>query len=138
MDLHLSRVSLLRGGRLRYKSRVMRSPERRDDCPSAEDLVRMVEGDLAQDLVARLEVHIDRCDSCRVAMSGLALGSTARPFGSARDHVGLAVVDPEHYALGDEIARGGMGRIFRARDRRLGRDVAIKENFVRAGDALRF
>ena len=116
----------------------MRSLERHDDCPSAEDLVRMVEGDLAQELVARLELHIDGCDSCRVAMSGLALGSTARPSGPARDHVGLAVVDADHYALGDEIARGGMGRIFRARDLRLGRDVAIKENFVRSADALRF
>jgi tetratricopeptide (TPR) repeat protein/tRNA A-37 threonylcarbamoyl transferase component Bud32 len=116
----------------------MRVIERHDDCPSAEDLVRMVEGDLGQELVARLELHIDRCDSCRVAMSGLALGSTARPSGTSNDHSGLAAIDPEHYALGDEIARGGMGRIFRARDRRLGRDVAIKENFVRAGDAQRF
>src|SRR5262249_19743370 len=33
----------------------------------------------------------------------------------------------EYYLRGPEIGRGGMGRILRARDRRLGRTVAIKE-----------
>jgi hypothetical protein len=33
----------------------------------------------------------------------------------------------EHYEIGGEIARGGMGRILHAHDRRLGREVAIKE-----------
>ncbi|HEX7699521.1 MAG TPA: serine/threonine-protein kinase [Kofleriaceae bacterium] len=37
------------------------------------------------------------------------------------------MVDPQHYAIADELARGGMGRILRAHDRRLGRAVAIKE-----------
>ena len=48
---------------------------------------------------------------------------TSRP----PDFADLPVVDPECYAVGEQIARGGMGRIFRARDRRLGRPVAIKE-----------
>ncbi len=36
-------------------------------------------------------------------------------------------MDPQRYELGDEIAHGGMGRIRTAVDRRLGREVAIKE-----------
>jgi tetratricopeptide (TPR) repeat protein len=38
----------------------------------------------------------------------------------------LALVDQNAYAVGRELARGGMGRIFEAFDRRHGRPVAIK------------
>ena len=50
----------------------------------------------------------------------------------ASDYVALTVVDRDHYADGAEIARGGMGRISLARDRRLGRRVAIKELLSRS------
>src|SRR6478672_7894593 len=40
---------------------------------------------------------------------------------------GLPTVDPGRFARGAVLARGGMGRITRARDRRLGREVALKE-----------
>ncbi len=43
------------------------------------------------------------------------------------DHASLREVAADDYALGDELARGGMGRIRRARDLRLGRPVAVKE-----------
>ncbi|MEM7675221.1 MAG: serine/threonine-protein kinase, partial [Myxococcota bacterium] len=36
-------------------------------------------------------------------------------------------VEREHYAVGEEFARGGLGRILEAQDHRLGRTVAIKE-----------
>lgn len=38
----------------------------------------------------------------------------------------LVEIDPKLYAIGIEIARGGMGRVFAARDRKLHRDVVIK------------
>ena len=39
----------------------------------------------------------------------------------------LPIVDPSCYELGAELARGGFGRLIRARDRRLDRVVAIKQ-----------
>src|SRR5690349_11140156 len=47
----------------------------------------------------------------------------------------LPSIDPRHYAVGAELARGGMGRILSARDRRLGRAVAIKELLRAAPEA---
>ena len=44
-----------------------------------------------------------------------------------RPDLELPLVEPERYVLGREIASGGQGRIRAARDRRLGRTVAIKE-----------
>jgi tetratricopeptide (TPR) repeat protein len=55
--------------------------------------------------------------------------------GRGDDYGELVPVDPRHYVVGAEIARGGMGRILAARDRRLGRSVAIKELVLRSGDA---
>ena len=40
----------------------------------------------------------------------------------------LPTVDPAVFAPKGEIAAGGMGRITRVRDRRLGRDIAVKES----------
>ncbi|MCX5745132.1 MAG: serine/threonine-protein kinase [Proteobacteria bacterium] len=50
----------------------------------------------------------------------------------------LTEVDPAHYVFEREIARGGMGRILVARDRRLGREVAVKETLVSGRGARRF
>ncbi len=63
------------------------------------------------------------------------MGATHAPVGGgAVDFGTLQPVDPSNYVLGEEIARGGMGRIFKARDRRLGRPVAIKELLVASGE----
>lgn len=45
---------------------------------------------------------------------------------------GPSVVDPAHYLISQEFARGGLGRILRAFDRRLGRQVALKELISRS------
>ena len=46
--------------------------------------------------------------------------------GVVADLPSLPAVDAASYAIGTEIARGGMGKILSARDRRLRRDVVIK------------
>ncbi len=48
----------------------------------------------------------------------------------------LPTVDDAHYINQTEIARGGMGKIVAAQDRRLGRPVALKVLLEPAGDAL--
>ena len=51
----------------------------------------------------------------------------------------LPEVAPSHYEMDREIARGGMGKIVAAQDRRLGRPVALKELLdPRSTHALRF
>ncbi len=45
----------------------------------------------------------------------------------------LVEVNPGHYEIKGEFARGGMGRVLLARDRRLDRTVAIKELHANAG-----
>ena len=67
------------------------------------------------------------------------LGSATNPLaraGRPSDYTALLPVDPAHYIRGRELARGGMGRIIVARDRRLGREVAIKEVHIH-DEALR-
>ncbi|MBL9014039.1 MAG: protein kinase [Myxococcales bacterium] len=46
--------------------------------------------------------------------------------GVVTDLAALPTVDAASYAIGPELARGGMGKILSARDRRLRRDVVIK------------
>jgi WD40 repeat protein len=78
-----------------------------------------------------LRQHLEACDACmRVARElenpvvAQALLEAGAPSADLRE---LSVVPPDVYVRAQEIGRGGMGRIVRARDRRLGRWVAIKE-----------
>jgi tetratricopeptide (TPR) repeat protein len=69
--------------------------------------------------------------------SPAARSATPRPAATpGGDYADLTTIEPKHYAIGAVLGRGGMGRITVARDRRLGRDVAIKE-LIAPSDSLR-
>jgi serine/threonine protein kinase len=57
------------------------------------------------------------------------------PGPGAKDFPELPTIDADTYVITGELAHGGMGRILAARDRRLGRPVAIKEVLGGAGNA---
>ena len=53
------------------------------------------------------------------------------PSDPARELVPAPLRDPTRYEILGEHGRGGLGRVSRAHDRELGRDVAIKELIAR-------
>jgi WD40 repeat protein/tRNA A-37 threonylcarbamoyl transferase component Bud32 len=80
-----------------------------------------------------LHLHVATCEQCAeltMETGDDQLRWVARIPEDALDDPDLLVlptIDPIVFLRRAELARGGMGRITRARDRRLGRDIAIKE-----------
>jgi len=60
------------------------------------------------------------------AAAGIPHADTLAGPHTVADHASLQPVPEHSYSIGGEIARGGMGKILSARDRRLRRDVVIK------------
>ena len=60
------------------------------------------------------------------AVPGMPHAPTLPGPHTVADHASLQPVPEHSYSIGGEIARGGMGKILSARDRRLRRDVVIK------------
>ncbi|MCU1277362.1 MAG: protein kinase [bacterium] len=75
-------------------------------------------------------------DVCSATVSDTGDASDSALTGSAAPD-DLPVVDANRYLIAREQARGGLGRILAAHDRRLGRDVAIKELLHDSGAASR-
>ncbi|HEV7556215.1 MAG TPA: serine/threonine-protein kinase, partial [Kofleriaceae bacterium] len=87
-----------------------------------------------QTLTAQQDVcfqeHLVDCTACRElagAHSDIATMATGYAVTTPPTELSLPTVDPSVFAKGAVLAKGGMGRITRAMDLRLGREVAIKE-----------
>ncbi|HEY5937276.1 MAG TPA: serine/threonine protein kinase [Kofleriaceae bacterium] len=82
---------------------------------------------------ARFRGHLDTCDGCRTVVDAQDEADWRWLVRIPEDAVegpellALPMVDPIVFVTRNEIASGGMGRITRAFDRRLGREVAVKE-----------
>jgi eukaryotic-like serine/threonine-protein kinase len=83
-------------------------------------LAQRDEGTIGTAAAALLDEHLRKCAECT------AVANTMLPRDDMRPAM-LPQVAPSAYALGREVARGGMGRILVAEDLRIGRRVAVKE-----------
>jgi serine/threonine protein kinase len=90
-------------------------------CPSEQELVDLVTGRMDEPAAVAVHRHIDGCVTCRALLA--EMGRATRP---ALERVSQEVND-DLYEIEARVSSGGLGNIFKARDRRLGRTVAIKQ-----------
>ena len=90
-------------------------------CPDEATLVGFAEGLLTEADRERLEAHLDSCSVCREIVGAAATSQALvdeSPVG--RTHAG-------RYVVLEQVGRGAMGRVLRAYDPELHREVALKE-----------
>ena len=126
------------------------------DCPSEQTIVDFLDGKLGGDAGrpgAPARRHLrDLPRAARALAPAIDVHAPHRaPRADAPDHAAacgrrrrgwspssvLPLVPNDRYDVRDEFARGGLGRIFRAHDRRLDRPVAVKQLIAGGAEAAR-
>src|ERR1041385_966591 len=107
---------------LEERKRGIEERDRQNECARFEMLLAARdEGTLGGSGGLLLDEHLRACPDCQM------VAATLPPVGERREYSALPSVSTAAYALGREVARGGMGRIRAAEDLRIGRPVAVKE-----------